>query len=118
MGLSFNAKGEVQEKIVSDNVRLIKKLAFYDAISLLTLYLKGLRREIAKTTLEITSSTPLSLAEKNIITKIACKNFKINKILTTVDPSLLGGLCIKIGDTVFDDSVKNKIGQVKGFING
>lgn len=115
---SFNSQSGVKEKAVTENIQLLKKLPFADAIFALGLYQKGLKREISKTTLEISSPTTISVEQKNKITKTAQKTFQINKVQTTVDPSLLGGLCIKIGDVVFDDTVQNKIGYLKGVING
>lgn len=115
---SFTPQGEVREDVVVKNTKLLKKLPFGEAITALTLYQKGLKREIIKTTLEIMSPTAISSLQKNLITKITKKTFKINQVKTTIDPSLLGGLRIKIGDFVFDDSVQNKIGQLKGVING
>lgn len=115
---SFTPKGEVKESLVIENTKLLKKLPFGQAIAALTLYQKGLKREILKTTLEIISSTALSPSQKKQIMKISKKTFNINKVLTKIDPLLLGGLRIKVGDMVFDDSVQNKIGQLKGVING
>lgn len=115
---SFTPGGEARESVVIANTKMLKKLPFGEAIIALTLYHKGLKREIIKTTLEIMSPTSLSSPQKNQITEITKKTFKINKVKTTIDPSLFGGLRIKIGDFVFDDSVQNKIGQLKGVING
>ncbi len=115
---SFNTQGDVKEKTVAQNTQLLKKLPFGDAVSALILYQKGLKREISKTTLEIFSPTIIPPQQRNNITKTAEKTFRINKVKVTVDPSLLGGLCIKIGDVVFNDSIKNKIGYIKGAING
>lgn len=115
---SFNSQNEVNEKAVTENTQLLKKLSFADAVFALILYQKGLKREIAKTTLEIFSPTTVSSGQKNNITKTAKKTFQINRVKITIDPSLLGGLCIKIGDVVFNDSIKNKIGYIKGVIYG
>lgn len=115
---SFDRQGRLNEKFTKLSINLFKKLPLSQGISYLSLYSKGLKREILKTTLEIASSTPLSSDQKNKIIKTAGKNFRINKTETVLDTSLLGGLRIKIGDYVFDDSVQNKIGQMKGMING
>lgn len=115
---SFNSKDKIKEKAIGENVSLLKRLPLADAIFALSLYQKGLKREISKTTMEILSPSAISSVQKNKITKTAKKAFQINKVKTIVDPSLLGGLCIKIGDVVFDDSIQNKIGSMKGVING
>lgn len=115
---SFNSQSEVKEEAVTSNIQLLKKLPFADAMFALNLYQKGLKREISKTTLEILSPTVIPFIQQNKITKTAKKTFQINQVKTTIDPSLLGGLCIKIGDVIFNDSIKNKIGYIKGVING
>lgn len=114
---SFDGQGRLKEGFAKSSVNLFKKLPLSQGISYLSLYYKGLKREISKTTLEIFSSTPLSSEQKNKIIKTAGKSFRINKTETALDTSLLGGLRIKIGDMVFDDSIYNKIGQMKGMIN-
>lgn len=118
VNLSFNSKGEIKESTVQNIVTSLKKLPANDAIQSLILYQKGLKREIGKTTLEISSPVKLSQAEIKKISSAAPKNFNITNVKTVLDSSLLGGLRIKIGDVVFDDSVLAKIETVKGIING
>lgn len=115
---SFSPKGELKTKEITETIKILKKLPNTDVISALTLYQKGLKREISKTTLEITSPTKLTLTETNKITSEAKKSYQITNVKTVLDSSLLGGLRIKIGDVVFDDSVKHKIGQMREAING
>lgn len=118
VGESFNSKGEINEPKVAEIIKVLKKLPNVDAIVALGLYGKGLKREINKTTLEITSPVKLSATEIKNITDTAKKSFQINQTKTVLDSSLLGGLRIKIGDVVFDDTVQNKIEQMRGVING
>lgn len=115
---SLTVKGEINNKAVTETIKVIKKLPTVNAISALTLYQKGLKREISKTTLEITSPVKLTSIDTKNITAVAKKSFQINSIKMVLDPSLLGGLRIKIGDVVFDDTVKSKIGQMRVVING
>ncbi|MFA5933307.1 MAG: F0F1 ATP synthase subunit delta [Microgenomates group bacterium] len=115
---SFSPKGELKDVKINENIKTLKKLPSTDAIQALTLYQRGLKREINKTALEIASPTKLSSAEEKKITAVARKTFYITSVKTVLDSSLLGGLRIKIGDVVFDDTVKNKIEQMKGMING
>ncbi len=56
---------------------------------------------------EITSALPLTDAEK----KSAAKAIKADEISYKVDPNILGGLIVKIGDQVVDSSVA---GQMNG----
>lgn len=115
---SFTAKGEIKTKAVAETIKVIKKLPGIDAISALILYQKGLKRELSKTILEITSPIKLTSSDTKKIASIAQKSYQVTEVKTVLDPSLLGGLRIKIGDVVFDDSVNNKIGQMKELING
>ena len=80
-------------------------------------YLKGLKRELSKTTLIIESATPLSSTEMNQIKKNFASKF-INHQSLTINHSLLGGLRVKIGDEVYDYSVSGKLKQVKEAIHG
>lgn len=53
------------------------------------------------------------------ITKILMENLKISPIYTTkVDPSLIGGFSLRIGDTHFDASVRGKIEKIKTMLEG
>jgi len=115
---SFNSNGEIKDSKVTETIKLLKKLPNTDAISALVLYQKSLKRELNKTMLEITSPVKLSDTEVKKVTAVARKSFQVNSVKTLLDPSLLGGLRIKIGDVVFDDTVSQKIEQMKGIIHG
>ena len=58
---------------------------------------------------EVTSALPLNASEqetvkKNILDKVGAKAVSFR-----VDPSILGGLVIKVGDKVIDGSVSGKL---------
>ena len=115
---SFNQKGQVLEPNIKDCIKSLKTLPSSQAISALSLYYKGIKRELAKTTLEIDSPVVLSSLEQKQVAKIVGTKYSINDIKVNLDSSLFGGLRIKIGDVVFDDTVRSKIGQLKGVIYG
>jgi len=54
---------------------------------------------------EVTSALPLTSAEQEAVKK----NFDAKEITFKVDPSILGGLVVKIGDKVLDGSVAGKL---------
>ena len=58
-------------------------------------------------------STPMELSEvmkKKVHSKlIETTNYKEVEIIYTVDPSLIGGMVIRIGDRIVDSSIKNKL---------
>jgi F0F1-type ATP synthase delta subunit len=115
---SFSDKGEIKTMVVLKNLNLIKKLSVSDALVASKLYQKGLKREMSKTTLDIFTPSPISPLQKKQIIELAGKQNTINNVNVSIDPSLLGGLRIKIGDVVFSDTVLDKIAQIKGAING
>ncbi len=61
----------------------------------------------------ITSATPLSAASKDKIVALLKK--KLSKEIIPeekVDPDLLGGMTIRIGDTVIDGSVRSRLNEI------
>lgn len=112
--ISFNQKGLDQDKIRQISTALIK-LPKSQTIPSLSLYLKLLKAELKNRTLIIESATPLSTLQKNQI----LNSFKDQQIIDTqsnLNPSLLGGVKIKIGSTVFDTTLTGKIEQLRGAI--
>lgn len=115
---SFDEQGVLNEKKVLTFAKSLRSLTKPKAITALSYYLSGIKRGISKTTLEIESPSSLSATSiKEIKTKIQ-KDFPVNQVNTKLNSSLFGGIRIKIGDVVFDDSVSRKIAQVKGVISG
>lgn len=112
---SFN-KGILDNKKVSEFIRQFKKLSLNEAQFVLKEYAKALERELSKITLIIESSVPLTKEETRKITETLGKQFVISKTENLIKPSLLGGIRFKIGDMVFDNSLKNKIEQIGGVI--
>jgi F-type H+-transporting ATPase subunit b len=54
---------------------------------------------------EVTSALPLTSAEQDAVKQ----NFDAKEITFKIDPSILGGLVVKIGDKVLDGSVAGKL---------
>ena len=54
---------------------------------------------------EVTSALPLTSAEQDAVKK----NFDAKEITFKIDPAILGGLVVKIGDKVLDGSVAGKL---------
>ncbi|WP_019672153.1 F0F1 ATP synthase subunit delta [Psychrobacter lutiphocae] len=62
----------------------------------------------------VTSAYPLQEAQRNLLKLRLEKNFNASVILhEDVDPSLIAGATIKIGDKLIDDSVRGKLKQLK-----
>jgi F-type H+-transporting ATPase subunit delta len=108
--------GKINQEKALKYVKTLKLLSKAEAIAALSQFLKRLKREQQKTTLEIESVEVLSPAQVKQVTGNLQKDFLISEVKTTINTSLLGGLRIKIGDVVFDDSVDSKYQQLKGAI--
>lgn len=103
------------EKIIAE----FKKLPTSQAITYLTEYLKALKRKIDQSVLYIESAQPLSTEQKNKITRAFRKNNTITQTMVKINPSLFGGVLIKLSDMVYEDTLNSRITQLKeGLING
>lgn len=60
-------------------------------------------------TAEITSALPLTDAEKEIVRKEITAKVNAQTVAFRVDPSILGGLVVKVGDKVVDGSVAGRL---------
>lgn len=114
--LSINEKG-LDAKMVTKSLSLLKTLPRPRAIQALSVYSKRLRAEVSARTLSIESSIDLPEAQVDEIRQVISKIHHVTQVQRTTNSSLLGGLRVKIGDLVFDDSVSRKIEQVKGAIS-
>lgn len=66
--------------------------------------------KLAKADAEVTSALPLTADEKAIVQKdLLARTGGDVKVAFKVDPSILGGLVIKVGDKLIDDSVAGKL---------
>lgn len=106
-------KGQIEPAKVKQCIKLLKQLPSEEAIISLKLYQHGLQRALDQSTLTIQSAVKLSALTVKAITDTVAKHYKINQTTTILNPSLLGGLRLKIGDVVIDDSVSAKIDQLK-----
>ena len=93
---------------------LLEKGRFY-LIHEIAVYFKKIADEAqGQGTAEIRSASPLkSEAEKQIVNRLEkIAGYKIS-VKSVVDPSLVGGVLVKVRNKVIDDSVKSKIQQMK-----
>src|SRR5258708_3456454 len=109
--------GKIVESQVTMLVNSFKKLSRMEAIYLVSGFLKGLKRELAKHTLIIESAIPLSKSEMSEIKK-HLKQLIITNEQLIINPNLLGGIRAKVADTVYDYSLKAKLVQLKEVIHG
>ncbi|MDP3973877.1 MAG: F0F1 ATP synthase subunit delta [Candidatus Daviesbacteria bacterium] len=110
-------EGRINEKKALSILKDLKSLPRSQAIFAVSEFLKGLKKRQDQATLVIESSVPLSKPQYRSIVKKMKKEFLINEAKNIVNPEILGGFKIKIGDTVLDYSLSNKISQVREAIS-
>lgn len=109
---SFKDDGHMEITSVNKNVATLKSLPIPDSIMALSEYMKRIKSELQRTTLVIESTFQLASNDiRTIITAIK-SDHQVNNIRTIINPFLLGGLKVTIGDVVYDDSVSQKILQL------
>lgn len=109
-------KGKLLALKATKFTKLFKALPQTKAIQALSLYNKGLKRELQKKTLTVESVFPLSGNDLSKIKKAVSKNFEVLETKNVLNKSLFGGLKVYIGDVSIDDSLSYKIEQVAGVI--
>ncbi len=115
--------GRIVESQVVKSIKMLKSLPNYEAIWTLTEYLKELKRKQRQHTMYIETVIPLSATQINQAKKIvekkvlpAGRQVKITRVLTAVNPEILGGFKLRVGDDVWDESLLGKLDQIKGVI--
>lgn len=110
--LSFK-KGKLDESIAKKFINSFRRLSFGESILTLNQYMKTLRSELNKTTLTVESVITIPKAEIKELENVLGRQYKILETREELNPSLLGGIKVRIGDVIFDNSLKSKISQVK-----
>lgn len=117
VGLSFK-DGRLVEVMVTRSIKVLKSFPKAEAIEALSEYLRLLKRKEREHTLYIESTVPLSPLQISKVKKIVEKKNKITKILVSLNPDILGGIKLKIGDEIWDETISGKIMQIKEAIQG
>jgi len=95
-------------------VFLIKKRRFFYIEKILKSFIEICSVKRGEIKAEIKSAKELSNDEINKITEDLAKNFSSKmKLNYKHDKSLIGGLIVKIGSTMIDTSIKNKLQQIE-----
>ncbi len=106
-------KGRLNQPKIRQIIDILKTLSKGNAIKSLTMYLELLKKRLDQNRLFIESPMRLSDSQINEIVKTVEKTTDVYETEVLVNPALLGGFRIKIGDQIYDDSVQSKISQVK-----
>ena len=105
--------GRLVESQVGKSIRLLKSLPNHEAIWAMGEYLKELKRRERQHTMYIETVVPLSPTQIKKAKKLMEKKVKITKVLTAINPKILGGFKLQVGDNVWDESILGKLKQIK-----
>ena len=104
---------------VRKNSAFIKRTAKSAALPILKLYLRLIRQFLEAETLLIESTRNLSPNQISSLKKYFEKSSgKSLSVETKIDPALLGGLKVTLGNTQWDLSVERKINQIREAFSG
>ncbi|MBI1347883.1 ATP synthase F1 subunit delta [bacterium] len=100
-------------------VSTLKVLARHERLSLVRAVFLAAQLEqehrTGRVRVQVTSAAPLSESELQGLRDRLSQTLSAEPILlTALDPELLGGLVIRVGDTVYDGSVRNRLKQLRG----
>lgn len=98
---------------VDQIIKVLGGLSKGTAIRALTLYMKGLKQYLGQYRLTIESSVPLTKTQIDQIEELINQSHPIFETEVNINPDLLGGIKIRIGDNIYDDSLVDKIEQLK-----
>ena len=94
-----------------------RRLTALDAIA--AAYLKRLAAKRGETEAKVTVAQPLTKAQEDALTDAVKKAVGAKATLSVdVDPSLLGGMIVKLGSKMFDSSLKTKLGRLQTAMKG
>jgi F-type H+-transporting ATPase subunit delta len=121
--LGVEAKMQLLEKVVVPRstplfANFIRVVAHHDRLDLLPLIhdlaVREVERRLGQRRVQVTSAAELSPEALDSIRNSMATALSTQPILETrVDPSLLGGMKIRVGDTVYDGSLKTQVKQLR-----
>ena len=105
---------KVNDLLKNFMIFLVEKRRFFYLEKILKIFLEICSEKRGEIKAEIQSAKELNSDEINKITEDLSKNFSSKMILNyKYDKSLIGGLIIKIGSTMVDTSIKNKLQKIE-----
>lgn len=110
--LSFK-EGKLDEAVAKQFVKAFKTLPLGESVLTLNEYMKALRAGINKTTLTVESVVKIPASEIKALEGSFGRQYKILEVREEINSSLLGGVKVRIGDVIFDNSLKARVNQVK-----
>ena len=95
----------------------LKVLASRDRLELLraihVVSIEQLETQLGQRRVQVRAASQLSDDEVDQIRRVMQQKLTAEPVLhVEIDPSLIGGLIIQVGDTVYDSSLRNRLGQL------
>ncbi len=109
--------GKLNTSKVKEVTKTLSSLSPGSAIKSLELYLNGLKRELDRHRLTIESPVNLSDDQITKITDIVTNSTPVYDTEVIINPRLLAGFKIRIGDEVYEDSVEDRVRQLQEVIH-
>lgn len=121
--LTIDAKMQLLQKVIAPRstqlfANFLQVVAHHDRLELLPLIhqlaVREVERRLGQRRVQVTSAVELSVQALDSIRNTMASALQTQPILETqVDPSLLGGMKIRVGDTVYDGSLKTHVKQLR-----
>ena len=107
-------KGKVSDDVLGFLVIIVEKDRFAELDSVLDYFVTRVKEYKGIGTVLVTSALPVTESQKKRIEEklLATTDYKSVEIEYKVDPALIGGIVIRIGDRVVDGSVATKLAMM------
>ena len=110
-------KGELNESELWQGILQLKESGFKQLVPLLKALRPKVSQAVAWQTIEVTSPTKLSDSAIASLKSVFEKKYnRPVQVSTKLDPALIGGLQVRIGDDVYDASVSTHLKRIAGEI--
>lgn len=110
-------KGELNESELWQGILQLKESGFKQLVPLLKALRPKISQAVAWQTIEVTSPTKLSDSAIASLKSVFEKKYnRPVQVSTKLDPVLIGGLQVRIGDDVYDASVSTHLKRIAGEI--
>jgi F-type H+-transporting ATPase subunit delta len=108
-----------QKKMSRELLNFVKVLARrgrFEAVRPVQIAARRLLNELrGRVEVQLTSAAPIDAATNQLIlARLKSTLGRDVDLRTRVDPELIGGMVIRVGDTVYDGSISNQLQQLRG----
>ena len=104
-------KGRISDYLVGFLLLVVQKDRYQELPGIFTYFLEQVKRINKIGVAEVTSAVPLSDAQREQVQKrlLETTDFESFEMQFQVDPSLIGGMVIRVGDRVVDSSIRTRL---------